>query len=189
MLHRLKLLSFRRLPRSWDTTELTVFPPFHLRTETDTVPETLYCVQNTTENPAAATKGYNTTARTIQNWFMLLSIACLKYLWGGVIPRAGNRTRPPVGWFWFQSWRNGLLQPEDDALSKCILDIVQTDTVYMRWAGRACSTNGAKRNAYRILVGMPEGKKPLGRPRRRWVDNIKMNLRMGWYGVAWSGSG
>jgi hypothetical protein len=36
--------------------------------------------------------------------------------------------------------------------------------------------NGAKRNAYRILVGKPEGKRPLGRPRRRWVDNIKMDL-------------
>jgi hypothetical protein len=43
--------------------------------------------------------------------------------------------------------------------------------------GRACSTNGEKRNAYRILVGKPEGKRPLGRPRRRWVDNIKMDLR------------
>jgi hypothetical protein len=36
---------------------------------------------------------------------------------------------------------------------------------------------GVKRNANRILVGKPEGKKPLGRPRRRWVDNIKMDLR------------
>jgi hypothetical protein len=37
------------------------------------------------------------------------------------------------------------------------------------------------RSAYRILVGKPEGKRPLGRPRRRWVDNIKMNLReIGW---------
>jgi hypothetical protein len=36
---------------------------------------------------------------------------------------------------------------------------------------------GEKRNAYRILVGKPEGKRPLGRPRRRWVDNIKMDLR------------
>jgi hypothetical protein len=36
---------------------------------------------------------------------------------------------------------------------------------------------GEKRNAYRILVGMPEGKRPLGRPRRRWVDSIKMDLR------------
>jgi hypothetical protein len=36
---------------------------------------------------------------------------------------------------------------------------------------------GEKRNAYRILVGKPEGKRPLGRPRRRWVDDIKMDLR------------
>jgi hypothetical protein len=36
---------------------------------------------------------------------------------------------------------------------------------------------GAKRNAHRILVGNPEGKEPLGRPRRRWVDNIKIDLR------------
>jgi hypothetical protein len=36
---------------------------------------------------------------------------------------------------------------------------------------------GEKRHAYRILVGKPEGKRPVGRPRRRWVDNIKMNLR------------
>jgi hypothetical protein len=43
--------------------------------------------------------------------------------------------------------------------------------------GRVCSTNGAKRNAYRILVGNPEGKGTLGRPRRRWVNNIKMDLR------------
>jgi hypothetical protein len=43
--------------------------------------------------------------------------------------------------------------------------------------GRACSTNGEKRNVYRILVGKPEGERPLGRPRRNWVDNIKMDLR------------
>jgi hypothetical protein len=46
---------------------------------------------------------------------------------------------------------------------------------------------GEKRNAYRILVGTPEGKRPLGRPRRRWVDNTKMDLReMGWDGVDWN---
>jgi hypothetical protein len=43
--------------------------------------------------------------------------------------------------------------------------------------GRTCNTNGAKRNAYRILVGRPEGKSPLRRPRRWCVDNIKMDLR------------
>jgi hypothetical protein len=52
--------------------------------------------------------------------------------------------------------------------------------------GRACSTNGEKRVAYRILVGNPEVKRPLGRPRRRLVDNIKMDLReIGWDGMDW----
>jgi hypothetical protein len=45
---------------------------------------------------------------------------------------------------------------------------------------------GETRNAYRILVGNPEGKRPLGRPRHRWVDNIKMDLReIGWDGMDW----
>jgi hypothetical protein len=43
--------------------------------------------------------------------------------------------------------------------------------------GRACSTNGDRRNASRLLVGKPEGKRPLGTPKRRCVDNIKMDLR------------
>jgi hypothetical protein len=43
--------------------------------------------------------------------------------------------------------------------------------------GSACSTNGAKRNVYRIMVGKPEEKRLLGIPRRRWVHNIKMGLR------------
>jgi hypothetical protein len=52
--------------------------------------------------------------------------------------------------------------------------------------GKACSTNREKRNAYRMLVGKAEGNRPLGRPRRRWVDNIKMNLReIGWGGMDW----
>jgi hypothetical protein len=43
---------------------------------------------------------------------------------------------------------------------------------------------GEKRNAYILLVGKPEGKRPLGRPRRRWVDNIRMER---WDGVMWTG--
>jgi hypothetical protein len=43
----------------------------------------------------------------------------------------------------------------------------------MRWAGHLARM-GEKRNAYRLLVGKPEGKRPLGRRRRRWIDNIKM---------------
>jgi hypothetical protein len=54
--------------------------------------------------------------------------------------------------------------------------------------GGACSTyggGGEGRDAYRILVGRPEGRRPLGRPRRRWEDNIKMHLQeVGWDGVA-----
>jgi hypothetical protein len=40
--------------------------------------------------------------------------------------------------------------------------------------GGACSTKGEKKNAYRLMVGKPDGKRPLGRPRHRWVDNIRM---------------
>jgi hypothetical protein len=46
----------------------------------------------------------------------------------------------------------------------------------VRWAGHVARM-GEKRNACRILVGKPEGKRPLGRPRRRWVNNSKMDLR------------
>jgi hypothetical protein len=51
-----------------------------------------------------------------------------------------------------------------------------------------CSTNAEKRNGYRLLVGKPEGKRPLGRPRRRRVDNIRMDLgEVGWRDVDWIG--
>jgi hypothetical protein len=48
---------------------------------------------------------------------------------------------------------------------------------------------GEKRNVYRLLVGKPEGKRPLGRPRRRWIDNIKMDVLeivsvVDWIGMA-----
>jgi hypothetical protein len=52
----------------------------------------------------------------------------------------------------------------------------------MRWAGHVARM-GETRNACRILVGEPEGKRPLGRPRRRWVDNIKMDLGDGMVGT------
>jgi hypothetical protein len=59
----------------------------------------------------------------------------------------------------------------------------------MRWAGNVARM-GQKRNVYRLSVGKPEGKRPLGRPRRRWMDNIKMDLLeialsvMDWIGLA-----
>jgi hypothetical protein len=58
----------------------------------------------------------------------------------------------------------------------------------MIWTGHVARIR-EKRNAYRILVGKPEGRRQLGRSRRRWVNNIKMDLRMGWYGLDRSGSG
>ena len=59
----------------------------------------------------------------------------------------------------------------------------------MRWSGHvACM--GDERGVYRVLVGKPEGRRPMGRPRRRWVDNIRMDLQevgcrfMDWIGLA-----
>jgi hypothetical protein len=52
--------------------------------------------------------------------------------------------------------------------------------------GRKCSTHGASRHTYRILAGKPEGKRPLGRSRRRWEDNTKMYLTdIEWCGMGW----
>jgi hypothetical protein len=57
----------------------------------------------------------------------------------------------------------------------------------MTWAGHVARME-VKRNAYRLLVGKPEGKRPLGRPRLRWVDNIRMDLgEVGWSDVDWIG--
>jgi hypothetical protein len=57
----------------------------------------------------------------------------------------------------------------------------------MRWTGHVARM-GEKRNAYRLLVGKPKRKRPLGRPRRRWVDNIRMDLgEVGWGNVDWIG--
>jgi hypothetical protein len=55
----------------------------------------------------------------------------------------------------------------------------------MRWTGHVAQRR-EKMNAYRILLGKPEGKRPLGRPRCRWVDIIRMDLgEIGWDGVDW----
>jgi hypothetical protein len=57
----------------------------------------------------------------------------------------------------------------------------------MRWMGHVART-GEKRNVYRLLEGKPEGKRPLRRPRRRWMDNIKMDLlEIGLSVVDWIG--
>jgi hypothetical protein len=57
----------------------------------------------------------------------------------------------------------------------------------MRWAGHVALI-GDKRNAYRLFLGKQEGNRPLGKPRRRWVDNIRMDLgEVGWGDVDWIG--
>ena len=59
----------------------------------------------------------------------------------------------------------------------------------MRWAGHVARM-GEEKEVYRVLLGKPEGRRPLGRPRRRWVDNIRMDLQevgcgyMDWIGLA-----
>jgi hypothetical protein len=69
--------------------------------------------------------------------------------------------------------------------SQSIIRIIKSRR--MRWAGHVARM-GEKRNAYRLLVGKPERKRPPGRPRRRWVDNIRMDLgEIGWGDVNWIG--
>ena len=58
----------------------------------------------------------------------------------------------------------------------------------MRWAGHVARM-GEERGVYRVLVGKLEGKRPLGRPRRRWVDNIRMDLQEVGCGLDWPGPG
>jgi hypothetical protein len=73
-----------------------------------------------------------------------------------------------------------------DIIFKCLPDIIrQVTSRRMRWAGHV-ERMGEERNVYKVLVGKPEGKRLLGRPRRRWEDGIRMDLReIGLGGVNW----
>jgi len=53
--------------------------------------------------------------------------------------------------------------------------------------GSACSSYGERRDAYRVLVGKPEGKRQFGRLRLRWEDNIRINIQKVGWGAAWTG--
>jgi len=71
----------------------------------------------------------------------------------------------------------------NDLYSQNIIPVIKSRR--MRWAGHVACI-GERRCAYRVLVGKPEGKRPLVRPRHRWEENIKMDLQeVGW--VAWTG--
>ena len=78
-------------------------------------------------------------------------------------------------------------EPNDLYSSPNILRVIKSRRI--RWAGHVARM-GEEKGVYRVLVGKPEGRKPLGRPRRRWVDNIRMDLQevgcgyMDWIGLA-----
>ena len=79
------------------------------------------------------------------------------------------------------------LRPTDLYTSPNIVRVIKSRR--MRWAGHVARM-GEERGAYRVLVGKPEGKRPLGRPRVRWLDNIRMDLQevgcgyVDWIGMA-----
>ena len=76
-------------------------------------------------------------------------------------------------------------EPNDLYFSPNIVRVIKSKR--MRWAGHVAHM-GEERGAYRVLVGKPEGKRQLGRPRRRWVDNIRMDLgQVGCGCVDWIG--
>jgi hypothetical protein len=79
-----------------------------------------------------------------------------------------KRDRVTEGW---RKLHNAELH--DLCSSPSIIRIIKSRS--MRWAGHVARM-GEKRNVYRLLVGKPEVNRPLGRPRRRWIDNIKMDL-------------
>ena len=67
-------------------------------------------------------------------------------------------------------------------------NIVRVIKSRMRWAGHV-ARKGEKKGVNRVLVGKPEGRRPLGRPRHTWVDNIRMDLQEVGYGLDWAGPG
>jgi hypothetical protein len=65
-------------------------------------------------------------------------------------------------------------------------DIIKMKSVSMIWTGHIACIGRSGMSEYKILVGKAEGRRPLGRPRHRWEDNIKMDLRdIGWGGMEW----
>jgi len=101
-----------------------------------------------------------------------------------VLRRIFGPRRDEVTWDWRRLYNEEL---NDLYSSPNIVRVIKSRR--MRWAGHvACMGEG--RGVYRVLVGKPEGKRPLGRPRRRWVDNIRIDLQevgcgyMDWIGLA-----
>ena len=108
-------------------------------------------------------------------------ISCSLFNWGHVTSAAGVPQFHVVPLFrlcmrrWSGEWRK-LHNEELKGLysSPNIVRVIKSRR--MRWAGHVARM-GQGRGVYRVLVGKPEGKRPLGRPRRRWEDNIRMDLQ------------
>ncbi|KAJ4446278.1 hypothetical protein ANN_12973 [Periplaneta americana] len=78
----------------------------------------------------------------------------------------------------YKVWRQHMpARGPDTPASKPLKKVMKNQQFYLLFSKRHVARMGESRNAYRVLVGKPEGKRPLGRPRRRWEDNIKMDLR------------
>jgi hypothetical protein len=116
--------------------------------------------------------GCDTWSLTLREEHRLFENKVVRRIFG---PKKDEVTR---GW---RKLRNEELR--DFHSSPIIIRIIKSKR--MSWVGHVVQM-GEKRNAYRLLAGKPDGKRPLGRPRRRWVDNIKMELLgIGWSDVDW----
>jgi hypothetical protein len=116
-----------------------------------------------------------------ESWSLTLTKECRLWVFENKVLR---RISVPKRYEVTGEWRR-LHNKELYALysSPNIIRVIKSRT--LRWAGHVARM-GARRGAYRALVGKPEGTRPLGRHRHRWEDNIKMDLRkVGWGGTDW----
>jgi hypothetical protein len=123
-----------------------------------------------------------------ETWFLTLREECRLWVFENwVLKRIFGPQRDEVT----EQWRR-VCNKELHTLYFSTNIIRVTKSRRLRWAGRVAHMR-ARRGAYRVLLGIPEGRRPLERPRPRWEDNIKMNLRdVGWgggHGLDQSGSG
>ena len=100
-----------------------------------------------------------------------------------VLRRIFGPRRDEVTWEWRRLHNEEL---NDLYSSPIIVRVIKSRRT--RWAGHVARM-GEGRGVYRVLVGEPEGRRPLGQPRRRWVDNIRMDLQEVGCGLDWAGPG